>query len=88
MLTRLNDRAALVSMEGRQARYIVQRPGDNAPIGGNITRWPTLAASLSESGFLTLDDGTRVYARATRLSPDLDLAVARTYEGEIGRAHV
>ena len=82
LLTRLNDRAALVSMEGRQARYIVQRPGDNAPIGGNITRWPTLAASLSESGFLTLDDGTRVYARATRLSPDLDLAVARTYEGD------
>lgn len=79
LLDRLDDRSSVVSLEGRQARYMAIRPG-GAQLAGNIKQWPTLAASLSEQGFVTLPDGTPVYARATRLAPDLDLLVARTYE--------
>ncbi len=79
LLARLEDRSMLVSLEGRQARYMAVRP-DGTILGGNIKEWPALGAALSEAGFLTLGDGTAVYARATRLSPDLDLLVARTYE--------
>ena len=79
LLARLGDRSTVVSLEGRQARYMAVRP-DGTPLAGNIKEWPTLGAGLSEAGFLTLSDGTPVFARATRLSPDLDLLVARTYE--------
>lgn len=79
LLSRLEDRSTLVSLEGRQARYMLVRP-DGTILGGNIKEWPTLGAGLSEEAFLTLADGTDVFARATRLSPDLDLLVARTYD--------
>lgn len=79
LLERLDDRASLVSLEGRQARYMAVRP-DGTVLAGNVDVWPKLGAALSEAGFLTLSDGTPVYARATRLAPDLDLLVARTYE--------
>ena len=79
LLARLDDRATLVSLEGRRARYLAARP-DGTVLAGNVARWPDLGAGLSEAGFLTLDDGTRVYARATRLGPEIDLLVARTYE--------
>lgn len=79
LLARLDDRSSVVSLEGRQALYMATRP-DGDPLAGNVKQWPTLAASLSEQGFVTLADGTRVYARATRLAPDLDLLVARTYQ--------
>ena len=84
LLARLEDRSTVVSLDGRQARYMLVRPANNdqagTSLGGNIKDWPMLGAGLSESGFLTLSDGTRIFARATRLSPDLDLLVARTYE--------
>lgn len=67
---RLEDRSTLVSLEGRQARYVLVRP-DGTILGGNFKRWPTLGAGLSEQAFLTLSDGTAVFAHATRLSPDL-----------------
>lgn len=79
LLDRLDDRSSVVGLEGRQARYMAIRPG-GAQLAGNIKQWPALAANLSEQGFITLPDGTPVYARATRLAPDLDLLVARTYE--------
>lgn len=86
LLARLEDRAGLISISGRQARYLLVRPASHAAagaiLGGDIAQWPALGASLSEAGFLTLSDDTRVYARATRLSPDLDLLVGRTYEGD------
>lgn len=86
LLTRLNDRASVISMSGRQARYMVVRPAStDAPgkvLGGNVAQWPALGAGLSEAGFLTLSDGTAIYARATRLSPDLDLLVGRTYQAD------
>lgn len=74
---RLVDRAALVSIEGRRAHYLLQRP-DGAVLAGNVARWPALSPADSERGYLTLG-GEKVYARATRLSPSLDLLVARSY---------
>ncbi len=79
LLARMEDRSTLVSLDGRQARYMAVRP-DGTMLGGNIDEWPSLGASLSEEGYLTLADGTDVFARATSLSPDLDLMVARSYE--------
>ena len=76
---RLEDRAALVSIAGRRGYYLLQRPGGEV-LAGNVTRWPALSPASSEQGYLTLDGGERVYARATRLAPELDLLVARTYE--------
>lgn len=78
LVRRMDDRTALVSIEGRSARYLLQRPGGSV-LAGNAGPWPNLSPALSEQGFVTLADGTAVYARATRLGPDLDLLVARTY---------
>lgn len=79
LLARLRDRSMLVGLEGRQAHYLAARP-DGTRLGGNMEGRPALAANRSEQGFVMLADGTRAYARATRLSPDLDLVVARSYE--------
>jgi signal transduction histidine kinase len=49
-------------------------------LAGNIKQWPGLDAAMSEQGFVTLADGAPAYGRATRLAPDLNLLVARTYE--------
>ncbi|HSG54877.1 MAG TPA: hypothetical protein VLA45_05440, partial [Paracoccaceae bacterium] len=65
MLARLDSRSTVVSLEGQQTRYMLVRP-DGTMLGGNIKDWPMLGAGLSESGFLTLSDGTDVFARATR----------------------
>lgn len=86
LLARLNDRASLISISGRQARYLAVRPANREAagtiLGGNVKQWPALGAALSEAGFVTLSDGTSIYARATRLSPDLDLMVGRTYDAD------
>ena len=79
LLARLQDRAMLVGLEGRQAHYLAARP-DGTRLAGNMAAPPALAASQSQQGFVVLADGARVYARATRLSPDVDLVVARSYE--------
>lgn len=84
LVQRLEDRTALAGIEGRSARYLLQRP-DGQVLTGNVAPWPgqagrlPLSAPRSAQGFLTLPDGTPVYARATRLGPRLDLLVARTY---------
>ncbi len=86
LLARLQDRASLISMSGRQARYMLVRPTQpEQPViilGGNVKQWPALGAALSDAAFVTLSDRTRVFARATRLAPDLDLLVGRTYEAD------
>jgi len=76
---RLADRTALVSIEGRRAHYLLRRPGGEV-LAGNVARWPALSPAESERGYLELAGGEKAYARATRLSPDLDLLVARSYE--------
>lgn len=82
LVRRLEDRTALVSIEGRRAHYLLRRPG-GAVLTGNVAQWPPsqdLSPALSQQGFLTLPGGTPVYARATRLGPQLDLLVARSYD--------
>lgn len=76
---RLADRTALSSFDGRQAHYLLGEAG-RVRIAGDLTQWPRLLPAQSEEGFVTLKDGTRLYARATRLGPGLDLVVAREYE--------
>lgn len=76
--SRLADRTALTAIDGRQAHYLLGNAG-GARLAGDLEEWPELAPSLSQAGFVTMADGTRLYARATRLGPDLDLLVAREY---------
>lgn len=82
LLRRLEDRTALLGMDGYQARYMLARPGGQA-IGGNVAAWPQLSSTISQAGFVELEGGEQVYGRATRLAPDLDLLVARTYQRDI-----
>lgn len=79
LLRRVNDRQEVVSLEGRRSHYLVA-DGSGRPLSGDIRRWPPLNAALSEAGFVTLADGTDVYAQGARLAPDLQLLVARQYD--------
>ncbi|MFC4292072.1 sensor histidine kinase [Sphingorhabdus arenilitoris] len=81
LLARLKDRQAMVSSEGRRAHYSLAKKGDPI-LSGAIGKWPNLDPALSEHGYVNLANGTQVYARATRLSNDLSLLVAREYNGE------
>jgi signal transduction histidine kinase len=84
---RIADRTALASFDGRQAHYLLGEAG-GARLAGDLHEWPRLSPGQSEGGFVTLSDGTRLYARATRLGPGRDLVVAREYEADrqaIGR---
>ncbi|MBT2186508.1 sensor histidine kinase [Sphingobium nicotianae] len=78
LIRRVADRKDVVNLEGRPAHYLVAR-GDGRPIAGDIRAWPHLSAALSEQGYVTLTGGTKVYARAAKLAPDLQLLVAREY---------
>ena len=79
LVRRLADRTALSSFDGRQAHYLLGEAG-RARVAGDLTQWPRLLPAQSEAGFVTLKDGTQLYARATRLGPGLDMVVAREYE--------
>ena len=75
---RLADRTVLATLDGRQPHYLLGQSGGNVLVGEQ-DEWPPLSPTKSEEGFVTLADGTEVYARATRLGPELDLLVAREY---------
>ena len=79
LLRRVNDRQDVVSLEGRRSHYLVA-DGSGRPLSGDIRRWPPLNAAMSEEGFVTLSDGTEVYAQGAKLAPDLQLLVARQYD--------
>ncbi len=79
LLRRINDRQDVVSLEGRRSHYIVA-DGAGRRLSGDIARWPALNAALSEEGYVTLADGTQVYAQGAKLAPDLELLVAREYD--------
>lgn len=79
LIARVDDREALVSQAGRTSFYLVA-DGAGRRIAGNVAAWPQLSAPLSEQGYVTLASGVAVYARVTRLAPDLELMVARSYE--------
>ncbi|MCX7284284.1 MAG: HAMP domain-containing sensor histidine kinase [Novosphingobium sp.] len=78
LLRRVADRQAVVSLETRRSHYLVA-DGRGRPLGGDQRRWPQINAAQSEQGFITLADGTAVFAMGTRLAPDLQLLVAREY---------
>ncbi len=81
LLRRVADRQAVVSLETRRSHYLVA-DGSGRPLGGDQRRWPQINAAQSEQGFITLADGTAVFAQGTRLSPDLQLLVAREYASD------
>ena len=81
LVDRVRDRSGLTGPEGRQARYLLSRPGGSI-LAGNIGSWPDLDPQSAQTGYVTLDDGTRAYARALRLADDLDLLVARSSESD------
>lgn len=81
LVDRVRDRSGLTGPEGRQARYLLTRP-NGTPLAGNVGGWPPLNPALGQSGYVTLEDGTRAYGRAVRLSPDLNLLVARSAESD------
>jgi signal transduction histidine kinase len=78
LLRRVADRQAVVSLDARQSHYLLA-DGAGKPLAGDQPRWPQLNAARSEQGFITLADGTPVYAQGTALAPDLRLLVAREY---------
>lgn len=79
LLRRVDDRQDVVSLEGRRSHYLVAN-GSGRPLSGDVRRWPALNAAMSEEGFITLPDGTDVYAQGAKLAPDLQLLVAREYD--------
>ncbi|HQS68398.1 MAG: hypothetical protein B7Y36_12190 [Novosphingobium sp. 28-62-57] len=81
LLRRVADRQAVVSLETRRSHYLVA-DGSGRALGGDQRRWPQINAAQSEQGFITLADGTAVFAQGTRLSPDLQLLVAREYASD------
>lgn len=91
LVERMEDRLALADAGGDVPHYMLT-DGTGRRIAGDITRWPGLSASQSQAGYVTLENGTPVYARATQLGRELRLVVAREYgqeddlRGQVGLA--
>lgn len=81
LIARLRDREELVSINGRRAYYLLVG-ANGRRLAGNIGQWPRMDANRSEQGYIAINDGVPAYARATRLSADLTLLVARDYRGD------
>lgn len=62
LVDRVRDRSGLTGPEGRQARYLLMRPGGTV-LAGNIGSWPALNPLSGQTGYVELDDGTTVYGR-------------------------
>lgn len=78
LIARLRDREEMVSVEARRAYYLLT-DASGRRLAGNIRNWPTLDAGLSEQGYVRINGQVLAYARATRLSAELDLLVARDH---------
>ncbi|MBB4612797.1 sensor histidine kinase [Novosphingobium taihuense] len=79
LLRRVADRQDVVSLEGRRSHYMIA-DGAGRLLAGDVKHWPELNAARSEEGFVTLGDGTQVYAQGAKLAPNLQLLVAREYD--------
>jgi signal transduction histidine kinase len=77
LVARVRDRLVLTPAQDDAPHYLVA-DASGVPIAGDIARWPALSAENSEAGYLDLPQGP-VFARATLLSPELRLVVAREY---------
>jgi len=82
LVRRLADRTALSRFDGRHAHYLFGEAGGRK-LAGDLAEWPRLVPAQSEAGFVELEDGTRLYARTTRLAPGRDLVVAREYAPDV-----
>jgi signal transduction histidine kinase len=80
LVARIGDRLAMRAQEVDQTHYLLAN-GSGGHIAGDIAHWPLLSAENSQSGFVTLADGTPVFARATQLAPGLRVIAAREYDG-------
>lgn len=86
LVARMKDRLALQAAEGSRVHYLLA-DARGEKLAGDMKRWPLLSAENSQAGFVTLADGTPVFARATQLAPDLRIVAAREYaeRGELLR---
>tara|TARA_R110001606_G_scaffold222504_2_gene370422 strand:- start:240 stop:1577 length:1338 start_codon:yes stop_codon:yes gene_type:complete len=72
---RMTDRLQLQSTDDK--RYYLLASPSGIAITGNVKSWPELSSENSEAGYIKLDDGREIFARATQLNPDLKLLVGR-----------
>lgn len=85
---RIADRLAITPRDGSAPHYMLA-DANGRRLAGDIHQWPKLDPSISESGAIRVGEGTRAYARATRLGPNLQLLVAREASDNGGlRRHV
>ena len=80
LVARIGDRLALRSSGPDTVHYLVA-DGSGKPLAGDIAHWPLLSAENSQAGFVPLADGTKVFARATQLAPNLRIVAALEYGG-------
>ena len=73
---RIADRLAMIPTDGARAHYLLADRAGNR-IAGDLAQWPDLDPQISESGTVEIGERTRAYARATLISEDLRLLVAR-----------
>ena len=72
---RIADRLALTPSDGGRPHYLLAR-NSGAKLAGDIGSWPELDPAVSESGEIVIGQGTKAYARATRIDANLILLVA------------
>jgi len=73
---RIADRIALTPMEGGAPHYLLADDSGRV-IAGDLTTWPALDPTVSESGIIAIGANSKGFARAVQLGPDLRLVVAR-----------
>ena len=76
---RIEDRIALLQIQGETAYYLLAAP-DGRKLAGNVARWPDLNPRTSETGAIEIDGGERIFARATQLPGNVKLLVGRSLE--------
>lgn len=75
---RLADRTG-DAVQGLEARHYLIANGRGQRIAGDLRHFPPLSPQVSQGGFVVLPEGQPVFARSTRLAPDLELVVAHEY---------
>ena len=80
LIARIDDRQRLMASDGRRSHYALRRNG--RIVAGDQRGWLDLQSSLSEQGYVVIDDGVAAFAQTTLLAPRLELLVAREYSAE------
>ncbi|HUD93206.1 HAMP domain-containing sensor histidine kinase [Sphingobium sp.] len=74
---RMADRFTVHRQDGELVWYLLT-DANGRRIAGNLDRWPAIAPEVSESRFVALPGGERMFARATRLGPEARLVVGHS----------